>query len=106
MLRLAPGGVDGIFDAALISDPLLSALRTGGSFVSATRTRVPSPERGIRVSAVGGTPDGAQLKEILERLAAGRLKTRVAGVLPLEQAAEAHRRAEAGHLPGRLVLTI
>jgi NADPH2:quinone reductase len=32
------------------------------------------------------------------------LTPRVAGVLPLASAAEAHRRLEAGGLPGRLVL--
>ncbi|GAA1193234.1 NADPH:quinone reductase-like Zn-dependent oxidoreductase [Kitasatospora gansuensis] len=106
VLRLAPGGVDGILDTALLGDPLLPALRDNGSFVSATQARVPAPARGIQVSAVHGTPDGAQLKEILKRLATGELTTRVAGVLPLEQAVDAHRRAEAGGLPGRLVLTL
>ncbi|MFI5867559.1 NADP-dependent oxidoreductase [Streptomyces sp. NPDC051546] len=104
-LRLAPGGVDGIFDAALLADPLLPALRTDGSFVSASQARVPTPERGIRVTAVHGAPDGTGLRNILQRLAAKELTTRVAGVLPLEEAAEAHRRTEAGGLPGRLVLT-
>ncbi|WP_336606033.1 zinc-binding dehydrogenase [Streptomyces sp. BA2] len=41
-----------------------------------------------------------------KRLATGTLTIRVADVLPLEQAAEAHRRTEAGGLPGRLVLAV
>ncbi|WP_329353240.1 NADP-dependent oxidoreductase [Streptomyces sp. NBC_01261] len=105
VLRLVPGGVDGIFDAALLASPLLPALRTGGSFVSASQARLATPERGIRVTAVHGAPDGTQLQEILQRLATGKLTTRVAGTLPLEESAEAHRRTEAGGLPGRLVLT-
>ncbi|WP_328617056.1 NADP-dependent oxidoreductase [Amycolatopsis sp. NBC_00355] len=104
--RLLPDGVDGVFDTALLGDPLLPGVRKGGSFVSASQPRVPAPERGIRVSAVHGAPDGIQLGEILDRLATGRLTTRVAGVLPLDKAAEAHRQTEAGSLAGRLVLTI
>jgi hypothetical protein len=101
VLRLAQGGIDGGFDAALIGDPLLPVLRTGGCFVSASQARLPTAERAIRVAAVRGAPDGAQLAEILERLATGRLTTRVAGVLSLGHAAEAHRQAEAGASPGR-----
>lgn len=37
-------------------------------------------------------------------LAADALPARIAGVLPLREAAEAHRRLEAGHVRGRLVL--
>jgi len=46
--------------------------------------------------------------EILDRCAAlcdaGNLKIEVSGVLPLVQAAEAHRRIETGHTHGKLVL--
>ncbi|WP_282697044.1 NADP-dependent oxidoreductase [Streptomyces sp. CC208A] len=102
----APDGVDGVFDAALIAEPLLPVVKDGGVFVSATPERMPSAERDIRVDAVAGHPDAARLKELLELVAAGGLATRVADVLPLEEAAEAHRRVEAGHRPGRLVLMI
>ncbi|MHA6764469.1 zinc-binding dehydrogenase [Streptacidiphilus sp. PAMC 29251] len=105
--ELAPPFVLGFDIAGTLIDgaPLLPALRTGGSFVSVTQARIPTAERGIRVTAVRGAPDGTRLREILERLASGKLTTRVAGVLTLEQAAEAHHRTEAGGLPGRLVLT-
>ncbi|WP_327375476.1 NADP-dependent oxidoreductase [Streptomyces sp. NBC_01216] len=106
VLGYAPHQVDGVFDAALIGDPLLPVLKDGGVFVSATQERMPVAERGISVLAVHGTPDGARLKEILEKVAKRELITRVADVMPLEGAAEAHRRVEAGHRPGRLVLLI
>ncbi|MFD4376056.1 NADP-dependent oxidoreductase [Streptomyces sp. NPDC058486] len=106
LLGLAPDGVDGVFDAALIADPLLPLLKDGGVFVSASSERVPEGERGIRVDAVVGRPDAARLKELLELVGTGGLATRVADVLPLEQAGEAHRRVEAGHRPGRIVLMI
>ncbi|MGW4051266.1 NADP-dependent oxidoreductase [Streptomyces sp. NPDC004779] len=106
VLGFAPERVDGVFDAALIAEPLLPAVKDGGVFVSASPERVPVAERDIRVDVVEGRPDAARLKELLELLGAGALATRVADVIPLEQAAEAHRRAEAGHRPGRIVLMI
>ncbi|MFB7940308.1 NADP-dependent oxidoreductase [Streptomyces sp. NPDC056049] len=106
VLGFAPERVDGVFDAALIAEPLLPAVKDGGVFVSASPERVPVAERDVRVDVVEGRPDAARLKELLELLGAGALATRVADVIPLEQAAEAHRRAEAGHRPGRIVLMI
>lgn len=106
VLGFAPERVDGVFDAALISDPLLPAVKDGGVFVPASGERMPVAERDVRVEMVVGRPDAARLKELLELAGAGALATRVADVLPLESAAEAHRRAEAGHRPGRIVLMI
>ncbi|MDX2293062.1 MULTISPECIES: NADP-dependent oxidoreductase [Streptomyces] len=106
VLGFAPERVDGVLDTALIADPLLPAVKDGGVFVSASGERMPVAERDIRVDAVVGRPDAARLKELLELLGAGGLATRVADVLPLEEAAEAHRRVEAGHRPGRIVLMI
>ncbi|MEV4944264.1 NADP-dependent oxidoreductase [Streptomyces sp. NPDC053755] len=106
LLAAAPERVDGVFDAALIGDPLLPVLKDDGVFVSASAERMPTPERGISVTAVRGTPDAARLKETLELVASRELVTRVADVMPLELAAEAHRRVEAGHRPGRLVLLV
>ena len=37
--------------------------------------------------------------------AAGRLRTRVSAVLPLQDASQAHRRAEAGRLHGKILLS-
>lgn len=106
VLQFAPERVDGVFDTALLADSLLPAVKDDGVFVSASGERMPVAERGISVSAVQGKPDGARLKGMLEKVAARELITRVADVLPLEEAAEAHRRVEAGHRPGRLVLLI
>ncbi|MET7402376.1 zinc-binding dehydrogenase, partial [Dactylosporangium sp. NPDC005572] len=44
------------------------------------------------------------LADLLDRLAAGVLRTRIADRLPLSAAAEAHARAEAGGFRGKLVL--
>ncbi|CAM5410409.1 NADP-dependent oxidoreductase [Streptomyces narbonensis] len=101
-----PYRVDAVFDGALAGEGLLPVLKDGGVFVALAPDRVPTPERNIRVETVRARPDAARLKETLEKVAAREVITRVADVLPLEEAAEAHRRAEAGHRPGRIVLMI
>ncbi|MEK9519679.1 NADP-dependent oxidoreductase [Streptomyces sp. NPDC087908] len=104
--EVAPDGVDGVFDGALVGEALLPALKDGGVFVAIAPDRIPASQRDIRVEAVRATPDAERLKETLEKVAAREVITRVADVMPLEAVAEAHRRAEAGHRPGRIVLLI
>ncbi|WP_328943917.1 NADP-dependent oxidoreductase [Streptomyces sp. NBC_00250] len=104
--EVVPERVDGIFDGALVGAALFPALKDDGVFVAIAPDRVPAAERNIRVEAVRAQPDAARLKETLEKVAAGELVTRVADMMPLEEVAEAHRRAEAGHRPGRIVLLI
>jgi NADPH:quinone reductase-like Zn-dependent oxidoreductase len=96
------GPVDGLFDAVPVGDAAFAAVRDGGAAVS-TRP-VPEPDRGIRQQVFLITPDVERLEGIVEDTAAGWLKTRIDRVLPLEQAAEAHRLNEAGGLRGKVVL--
>lgn len=105
VLEIAPGGVDAALDAALIGQPLLAAVRDGGTFVTVLAPAAPPAERGITVTAVGAKPDAAQLADVLDQAATGRLVSRVAGTLPLEEAAEAHRRTARGGQRGKYVLT-
>ncbi|MEU6974575.1 MULTISPECIES: NADP-dependent oxidoreductase [unclassified Streptomyces] len=106
VLEYAPERVDGVFDGALVGTPVVAALKDGGRFVSLAADRTPTAERDIEVHTVVGRPDAAALAGILEQVASRELITRVADVMPLEEAAEAHRRAESGHRPGRIVLMI
>jgi len=46
----------------------------------------------------------ADVQELMQMLAQGRLDPAVAQVLPLEQAADAHRRIESADVPGKIVL--
>ena len=55
--------------------------------------------RSVRVQA-----DGARLARLLRLAADGVLAARIAGTLPLERAAEAHRRFEQGGSRGRWLL--
>ncbi|MFL6073173.1 MAG: NADP-dependent oxidoreductase [Mycobacteriales bacterium] len=101
---LAPDGVDAALDAGVAGPELLGAVRDGGAFVAVIVPATPEPERGIRAGMVSVTPDGATLAGLLEAHAAGQLRTRIERV-PFADAAEAHRRAEAGGLHRKLVLT-
>ncbi|GAA4036478.1 NADP-dependent oxidoreductase [Allokutzneria multivorans] len=94
--------VDAVFDAGTAGPSLIGAVRDGGTFVAVIPPGLPEPERGIRVERVNVVPDAAKLRELVT---AG-LTTRIADVIPLADAAEAHARAAAGGLRGKLVLRV
>ncbi|WP_433889411.1 NADP-dependent oxidoreductase [Streptomyces sp. CA-111067] len=98
--RHAPAGADGALDAAGLGIRALAAVRTRGAYTTVAGGTAPPPLRGIRLHHQWISADGAKLAE----LAAMGLTLRVADVLPLERAAEAHRRLAAGGIRGRLVL--
>jgi NADPH:quinone reductase-like Zn-dependent oxidoreductase len=98
--------VDGVFDAVPLGPAASTpALRDGGTAVFTRPPDPPESDRDLRLESFLVSPDGAGLRELAGRLAAGELRTRVAQTLPLEGAAEGHRLAEAGGLHGKVVLT-
>jgi NADPH:quinone reductase-like Zn-dependent oxidoreductase len=104
---LYPAGVDAVLDAALLGPSILPAVRDGGQLL-AVRPFAGSPERDIAIHLVlvgQHLHEGDRIAELAGLVDAGVLTLRVAGVLPAEEAAEAHRRLEAGGVRGRLVLT-
>ncbi|MET7648266.1 NADP-dependent oxidoreductase [Streptomyces sp. NPDC005426] len=98
--RLVPGGIDGALDTAGLGIRALAAVRSRGAYATVVGGSAPLPLRGIRVHQQWISADGAALAE----LAAMDLTLRVAEILPLERAAEAHDRLAAGGIRGRLVL--
>jgi NADPH:quinone reductase len=97
--------VDGVFDAVPLGpNDSTGALRDGGKAVFTRGTDPPTSDR-VELESFLVSPDGEALRELAARFAAGELSTRVAQVLPLEQAAEGHRLVEAGGLRGKVVLT-
>jgi NADPH:quinone reductase-like Zn-dependent oxidoreductase len=51
-------------------------------------------------------PDRKDLASLAEFAAAGRLKTRIDSVYPLEQLAEAHRRSQTGRAAGKILIEV
>ncbi|MEU4379246.1 NADP-dependent oxidoreductase [Micromonospora echinofusca] len=102
--REVPGGVDAVVDAAVVGVAAHEALRPEGTFVALVAPFAPPPLRATRVVVQEVFADGARLTELAALAGAGRLSTRVAGTLPLDQVDVAHGRLAAGGLRGRLVL--
>ncbi|MEH3155629.1 MAG: NADP-dependent oxidoreductase [Gordonia paraffinivorans] len=108
--ELAPDGVDALVDAAVQGDLVIPALADGGRYLAVrwagigggTEESDRIVRRDIRVA--DHVRDSGGLQELAALVDEGVLTPRVADVLPAGDAAEAHRRLEAGGLRGRLVL--
>ncbi|MCD2188173.1 NADP-dependent oxidoreductase [Actinomycetospora soli] len=110
MRAAAGGGVAGIADGSLQTDELVPALADGGRI--ATVRGYGGPEggsgRGITWHPVwvrDYARNRAALDRLREQVEAGQVTLRVAGTVPADEAAETHRRLEAGGVRGRLVIT-
>jgi NADPH2:quinone reductase len=106
--QLAAGGVDGLIDAANVGGALLPAVRDGGRVV-AVRAFDGEPEREISVELISVRTylrRPVELGALLRLAGSGALTPRVAETYAPSQAAEAHRRLEAGGVRGRLVLEL
>jgi NADPH:quinone reductase-like Zn-dependent oxidoreductase len=104
---LYPGGVDAVIDAALLGPAVLPAVRDGGQLL-AVRPFQGETERDVKIQLVQvgqHLHEGQRLAELADLVRNGVLTLRVAAALPAAQAAQAHRRLEAGGVRGRLVLT-
>ena len=102
----APGGVDALYDTAILGRAAFPAIRDGGGMV-AVRGWQGETERGIVVHAV-------RVAQVLERTdwleklrevaSDGRIKLRVVREYPPEEAAAAQHLMDAGGLRGRAVI--
>jgi NADPH:quinone reductase-like Zn-dependent oxidoreductase len=104
--QVVPEGVDGAVDAALLDQLVVPAVRDGGR-IATVRGYRGDEERGITFHPVfvrNYAREQAKLDRLRQLVEEGRVTLRVATVLPADDAAEAHRRLEAGGTRGRLVL--
>lgn len=103
-----PEGVDGLVDAALMSEKAVPAVRDSGGFVSVRFGWQSRPTRGI-VFDLAAVFDEYRPHDKLDALRRhvedGVVTLRVADVLSADDAVQAHRRLEVGGVRGRLVLT-
>jgi NADPH:quinone reductase-like Zn-dependent oxidoreductase len=90
---------------------LVRTVRAGGVLLAIAdgadeATKATSERLGVRVLEPLVEPDGRGLDSVKAMCARGSLRVELDSVLALEQAAEAHRRLEAGGVRGKLVLSV
>jgi NADPH:quinone reductase-like Zn-dependent oxidoreductase len=96
--------VDALFDAVPIGAEATVAVKEHGAAVFTRRVEVADrPDLQIETPLVRTDP--LALDQLTQKVAEGRLRTRVAQTIPLTEAAEAHRLVERGGLRGKIVLT-
>ncbi|WP_299057426.1 NADP-dependent oxidoreductase [uncultured Nocardioides sp.] len=108
VLAKFPDGVDGLADGSVQDAAVLPMVREGGS-VATVRGWAGDGSRGLRVHPVWVREVHERrdwLDELVRLAVTGELTPRVADVVPASQAADAHRRLEAGGVRGRLVLDL
>ncbi|MGH9552685.1 MAG: NADP-dependent oxidoreductase [Terriglobales bacterium] len=101
-------GLDVVFDTVggKTQERAFQTLKRAGFLVSTINP--PSAEKakefGVTVAMVGVRPDPDQLAEINRLLESGKLKVRVATVLPLAEVKKALQLSETGHANGKIIL--
>jgi NADPH:quinone reductase-like Zn-dependent oxidoreductase len=100
----AAGPVPAVLDAVPVGEPAGAVVADGGVLVTTRPTPPVDPARGVRQEIVMVRLDRPALRSLVEAVATGGLRTRVGAVVPLMEAAAAHRRFEARGLRGKLVL--
>jgi NADPH:quinone reductase-like Zn-dependent oxidoreductase len=108
--EVAPKGVDVVLDS-LGGEALqrsVEAVRDEGRIVSIAQppTDEVFRQRGIDAVYVFVRPNAEELAELADMFDENRLSVHLHEVLPLEEAARAHELSEAGHVRGKLVLTV
>ena len=101
-----PEGVDALADGALLNEAALPAIKDGGRMATVRGWDGGDQDRVtvLPVWVVKHAREWEALDRLREQVESGVLTLRVADVLPAAQAAEAHRRLEAGGVRGRLLL--
>ncbi len=109
---LFPDGVDALADGSVQGEEVTPAIRDGGG-MAVIRGSVGDGDdvraRGITVHETwvpSVSEDTAALQHLRELAEAGAVTLRVADVMAMDDAPEAHRRLEAGGVRGRLVLDL
>lgn len=103
-----PEGVDGLIDCALLGKAASASVRHGGTAIGVRKANPIEDER-LKIGYVAvtnGMEDTNTLRRIADLLGQGKLTPRVAaaGVFEYQEAAAAHRMAEAGGYRGRVVV--
>ncbi|MFB9832718.1 NADP-dependent oxidoreductase [Actinoallomurus acaciae] len=89
----------------------LKVLRPGGHLVTAVAEEDSELARryeaaGMRFSGIAVDPDPVALRGLVELVEQGNLRVHVQETFPFDQIIEAHRLLDAGHLQGKLAVTV
>lgn len=107
----APNGVDAVLGlvGGRALETCIDALRHDGQGRVAYlygMEPLPRPRFGIRMILYSFISGAKQLERLNHAVEAARIQVPIAAQYPLAQAAEAHKRLEAGHLLGKIVLRV
>ncbi len=104
----APQGVDAVLGLAggEAFEHCIDALRPGSGRVAYLYglEPIPRPRGGIRMTLYNFVAGTHELERLNKEVVAGKLRVPIAAEYALADAAEAHKRLEAGHLLGKIVL--
>jgi NADPH2:quinone reductase len=103
----APQGVDAVLGLAggESLEHCIDALRPEGRVAYLYGLDpIPKPRGAMRMILYSFVGDTSQLERLNQEVVAGKLRVPVAAVYPLADVAQAHKRLEAGHLLGKIVL--
>jgi NADPH:quinone reductase-like Zn-dependent oxidoreductase len=109
--RIAANGADALL--ALVAGPALerciAAVRDGGAVAYPNGVTIASgvvfPD-GVRATAFNGVPNAAAFARLNAIADEAPVDVPIAGMYSLDDAAEAHRRLERGHVHGKIVLVV
>ena len=107
-----PGGLDVILESLLVDVPVeadISLVKPGGTVIYMNNEPPDMPEiarNNIKTKFLHHRPDGESLGRLMKLYQQGKLALPPVEVLPLEAAAEAHKRSESGRTHGKLVLKV
>jgi NADPH2:quinone reductase len=101
--RLAPEGVDGLLalTGGIALERCVAALRDGGRIAYPNGVRMPD---GVSAIAFDGVPNPAAFARLGALIDETPIAVPIAAMYSLDDAAEAHRRLERGHVLGKIVL--
>ncbi len=105
----ASGGVDAVLDCVggETFRRSFETVRDGGRVITIVAFGEEiEPGRGITHHAFSARPEQRKLEKLSEMFDAGELRVEIEDILPLEEAAKAHERVEAGHTRGKILLRV
>lgn len=103
-------GIDLVFDliGGDVQQKSLEVLKPGGILVTTVGLK---DEAGIKAKGMTGVQYMAQsvpadLEQLAQLIDEGKLKPVIAGIMPLSEASEAHKKSEKGHTKGKIILRV